>query len=137
MFQVQSRLQAEGVARTQAGVLHARGKRRIPQRDGTVLGQHDLEAVLAGVAGAGDEQRRAVDRLRFDGGELAELADAGAVVLRDQADDLVASNRPLRSEERRVGKGWVSPWRFRWSTAYLYKYRSNTNDSVSTLPTNA
>src|SRR3546814_1168798 len=78
LVQVQARLQAQGVARTQAGGLHARGKQRIPQRDCTVLGQHDLEAVLAGVAGAGDEQRRAVDRLRFDGGDLAELADAGA-----------------------------------------------------------
>jgi aminomethyltransferase len=40
----------------------AGAKQCVPQRDGAVFRHHDLEAVFAGVAGAGDEQRRAVLR---------------------------------------------------------------------------
>ena len=56
------RLEAQRVARAEAARLHA-GVDELAQDARRVLGRDvDLEAVLAGVAGARDDRRRAVDR---------------------------------------------------------------------------
>ena len=64
----QPRLEAQRVARAQADRLAAGGagrlEQRVPQRGGVLGVAEDLEAVLAGVAGAGDPDRHAGDRQR-------------------------------------------------------------------------
>ena len=56
-MQGQGRLQAQGVARPEAGGDDARAERRRPRSGGGLGGDGALDAVLAGVAGAGDDAR--------------------------------------------------------------------------------
>ncbi len=55
--QRQTRLEPQGVARAEAGRLHPCGDDRLPQRRRGVRRRGDLDAGLAGVAGAGDGAR--------------------------------------------------------------------------------
>src|SRR5579875_290897 len=57
--QVHPRFEPQCVARAQTGGAHARRGQRVPQRHRVGLRHDDLEAILAGVAGARHEQRHA------------------------------------------------------------------------------
>ena len=96
--QVHAGFQAQGVARAEPGRLHARGKQGIPERDGLCLRHDHLEAVLAGVAGAGDEHLDPIGGLRGARGEAQQLGDRRAVLLAQQADHLVARGRALHRD---------------------------------------
>src|SRR3546814_10968610 len=59
-----------------------------------------------------DHRRRAVGPAEAQGGQPMDLREGA------QHDDVVAGldeGGGLRSDERRVGKEWVSTWRSRWS----------------------
>src|SRR3546814_11134937 len=48
--------------------------------------------------------------------DIAADMGAGANVCAEQEVDGLILRHEARSEERRVGKGWVSTWRSRWCT---------------------
>ena len=100
--EVHARFQAQGVARAQAGRFDACFQQRVPERDRLVFRQHDLETVLAGVAGARQEQRHPGGGLRLQRGEAAQLAGRGAVAVAQQADDLLARLRPLHGDDAQL-----------------------------------
>src|SRR5579875_2615191 len=83
--QVHPRFEPQGVARAQTGGAHARRGQRVPQRHRVGLRHDDLEAILAGVAGARHEQRHAARTACLGGGELAQLLHALAVGRVEQA----------------------------------------------------
>ena len=88
-----ARLQAQRIACAQAAGPDAGSLQAAPQGHGGIAGQHDLETVLAGVAGAGDEpvvQRRREER-RQQGGPFA-------VVRVQQAEHALARLRPLHRD---------------------------------------
>ncbi len=100
--EVHAGLQAQRVARTQAGRLDAGFQQRVPERHRISFRQHDLVAVLAGVTGTRHEQRHARRRLRMHGGETAELARRRLVVGGQQRDHLLAGGRALHRDHREV-----------------------------------
>src|SRR3546814_17688190 len=90
-----------------------------------IAGKADAETVLldllAGVATARTRPPRAKRligsgrraREKHEGGKRSK-PDRGSAPDRGQAVHAKLLSRPLRSEERRVGKEGVSPWRLRW-----------------------
>src|SRR3546814_9810984 len=66
-----------------------------------------------------DERDRLLDRLSAQAGVAVDFDDRGAATLRVAATGaLLVGNgavHPVRSDERRVGKEWVSRCRARWS----------------------
>ena len=95
--------QAQRVARAQAGRLDAGVEQRVPERHRLLLRQDDLVAVLARVAGARHEQRRAGEAVGLCGGEARQLADLGAIFLAQQAVHAIARSRALHGDHGEVG----------------------------------
>src|SRR5690606_11120709 len=102
-IEVHARFQAQGVARAQAGRPDPRLQQRVPERDRLVLRQHHLEAVLAGVAGARQEQLDAAGGGDVDRGEAGQGAGAVALAFGQQADHRVARPRTLHRDDRQLG----------------------------------
>src|SRR3546814_19925515 len=69
----------------------------------------DGDGELHGILSEGDFFRKSTDSFRLD-----SLFDAGPEVRRDALDSTRVGDL-MRSEERRVGKEWVSTCRTRWS----------------------
>src|SRR5437762_336361 len=66
-------LEAQRVARAEPARLRTARDDRVPQRDGILGGTHELDALLAGVAGAVDHHLDAVDLAHLPGERLALL----------------------------------------------------------------
>ena len=80
----------------------------LPKPDGVIVGHEDLEAVLAGVAGAGQQQVEsgAVDQERhFHRGVVLQPGDVCVLGRRDKPEQNVLRLGALDGDQRRFGRG--------------------------------
>ena len=96
-IQVHAGLEAQGIARAKPGRLDPGSQQLLPERGRFTRRQHDLKAVLAGIAGTGNEPvagKGAKEGLQF----ARRLAGLGI----EQPDDPVAGIRPLHGQHARA-----------------------------------
>ena len=107
-------LQPERVAGREAGgrqlAVVGDGNERLPERCGVVVGHEDLEAVLTGVPGAGQQQvlaGAADEEGDLDGGVVLEAGDESVLLGGDQAEQDFFRLRTLDGDQRGLGRGVV------------------------------